>query len=66
MTKEAIRKAMGLTLSEFFDGYVLMGCVAGERKVIIIQDINDPITKAALTTAVNLVQKNLAHGPAGQ
>lgn len=53
MTKPQIRSAMTRRLSEFFDGYVMVGRVAGTGKIVIVAEVpSDPDQSEQLSVAM--------------
>lgn len=54
MTKDSIRSAVHHHLKEFFDGYVVVGKVAGESKFVIIHHPS-PATKEGTAETAGLV-----------
>lgn len=56
MTKDQIRHELQARLHEYFDGYILVGHVAGRPEVIIIADpVNAAIRHQLSCGALNLI-----------
>lgn len=55
MTKDQIRTETERHLSEHYDGYVLVGRVAGRAEVIVLCDTQDLATQSAIATGLSEV-----------
>lgn len=62
MTKDAIRKSVGAQLSEYFDGYVIVGRVAGSKSMVVSFECDTVETKTKLLIGlVGLLQSEVTH-----
>lgn len=64
MSKTKIRSSLRSVLAEFFDGYALVGRVAGKTDIVIIAEIPDmPSKVGVLCGMTGLVEElNRKHG----
>lgn len=56
MTKAIIKKATERHLSEFYDGYVLVACIAGRAQVVVLCDVS-PENRSVLIDSLAEVLK---------
>lgn len=48
MTTETVKDTLKSTIGEYLDGFVVIGYVAGSNEPVVIPDISDPKTAAAI------------------
>lgn len=63
MTKDQVRVETERALSEFYDGYILIGRIAGQRQFIFAHHIPDLRTKDALSATMEKAVAELKHQP---
>lgn len=62
MSKDEIRQQMERTLPEYFDGYILIGRIAGSKSFLVSHDIKDHSTRSGIVLTMANAMEALA-GP---
>lgn len=52
MTKDQIREELKLKLSDYLDGFIVIGRIAGRPEFVVAHHILDPQTQGGITVAM--------------